>query len=564
MNFNKVGLKTKIIVGSLSSIIFLSFVGIVLVFNTLGTIKTANSFENSNEITHEIRSLRSMFANMRLNVNEYIISGRKQNFTTYKKIAKQYEQKLIKLNKLLSDNPDQIKLLAVVQEETIRLQKQIVAPLAKLSASPNFDSAKILKQLSGHIHSKGYGVGAQNIEGAIDSLLENQLAVLAVTHDEFYASFNSIFVIGFIGFILAFIGSFITSLILSKSIMNQFKSIFSGLNKFSNEELSILNRDFGEMISNLTTISGTLTSTSKSISTSSEGLSRNVSESASSIEETSASMEEISGMTQNNVQESRKLQDIATSMQDQMAELDNAMIKITESNKDIESLSNIITEIADKTAIIDDIVFQTKLLSFNASVEAERAGEHGRGFAVVAQEVGNLAQMSGKAALEISDIVKNCTARATQISVENKNRVEQGYKIVTQTQKQAKLISDGAVQLYNASNEQFVGIKEVNSALTIINKATMDSSSVSEKNSDSSSQLLSETKRLDQFIAKLLSFLSSNTQKDEFVPSRPDYGRIIETNVKEPYKRESAEVLNLELEKSETVANYDEVKWENL
>ncbi|NCQ16281.1 chemotaxis protein, partial [Candidatus Falkowbacteria bacterium] len=78
-------------------------------------------------------------------------------------------------------------------------------------------------------------------------------------------------------------------------------------------------------------------------------------------------------------------------------ELIGSMDRISESNQDIASLVFAIEEIAEKTKIIDDIVFQTKILSFNASVEAERAGEFGRGFSVVAQEVSNLAKMSGRA-----------------------------------------------------------------------------------------------------------------------------------------------------------------------
>ena len=51
-------------------------------------------------------------------------------------------------------------------------------------------------------------------------------------------------------------------------------------------------------------------------------------------------------------------------------------------------------------------MFKTQLLSFNASIEAARAGQHGRGFAVVAEEVGHLAQTSGKAAEEIRNLLE--------------------------------------------------------------------------------------------------------------------------------------------------------------
>jgi methyl-accepting chemotaxis protein len=78
------------------------------------------------------------------------------------------------------------------------------------------------------------------------------------------------------------------------------------------------------------------------------------------------------------------------------------MNQINYSNEQMSEIVKVIQEIETKTKVINDIVFQTKLLSFNASVEAARAGEQGKGFAVVAEEVGNLAQMSGNAAKEIS------------------------------------------------------------------------------------------------------------------------------------------------------------------
>ena len=319
-----------------------------------------------------------------------------------------------------------------------------------------------------------------------------------------------------IGLILSIVIATIISLLVSSSIMKPFQDMFKGLRKFSNEELYSLNREFKKLVSDMTSVSGKLSTASSKIFSASDTLSKNVTEQASSVEQTSASMEEISGMTENNVMESKNLQEIAVQMQEQMQELGGAMDEITESNNKIEHLSEIINEIAEKTAIIDDIVFQTKLLSFNASVEAERAGEHGRGFAVVAQEVGNLAQMSGKAALEIAELVRDSTSKAVSVAKENKSRVEQGSKIVNATQKQAKSISEGAVALYNASNEQSVGITEVNTAIGIINKTTIESSAISDENSRAGNDLLEQADSLNSFVEKLNSFLQGIEEKTSY------------------------------------------------
>ena len=147
-------------------------------------------------------------------------------------------------------------------------------------------------------------------------------------------------------------------------------------------------------------------------------------EQAAAIQETVSTLNEITAMAnkssdyvKTSVDKSTNSHTVATEGKKAVENMIEAMEAINQSNNDISDEVNksneqtagivkVINEISDKTKVINDIVFQTKLLSFNASVEAARAGEHGRGFAVVAEEVGNLAEMSGRAAKEISEILQ--------------------------------------------------------------------------------------------------------------------------------------------------------------
>jgi len=107
--------------------------------------------------------------------------------------------------------------------------------------------------------------------------------------------------------------------------------------------------------------------------------------------------------------------------------MDQAIRNSTEFKK----VTELIAEIDNKTKIINDIVFQTKLLSFNASVEAARAGEHGKGFAVVAEEIGKLALISGKASLEISELLHSSVGKVNDIL---KSGQDQFNKIINQSE----------------------------------------------------------------------------------------------------------------------------------
>ena len=105
-----------------------------------------------------------------------------------------------------------------------------------------------------------------------------------------------------------------------------------------------------------------------------------------------------------------------------MDDMVTSMNSIKEVNGRLTNMAHIINEISKKTVVINDIVFKTQLLSFNASIEAARAGVHGKGFAVVAEEVGKLAQLSGEASNEIDSLLIKSNKDVSSILEDNQNK----------------------------------------------------------------------------------------------------------------------------------------------
>jgi methyl-accepting chemotaxis protein len=258
-------------------------------------------------------------------------------------------------------------------------------------------------------------------------------------------------------------------------------------------------------------------SSSQQLASASEQLSSSSQEQASALEEASASLEEISGMVESNSKNAEQSNLLAAEVesksvasQKQIKELSLSMDQILKSNEKIERLVKLIEEIGEKTEVIDEIVFQTRLLSFNASVEAERAGEHGRGFAVVAQEVGNLAQMSGQSAVQISAIVKSAVREALEVSVDNKTRVTAGaeqcqnsVEKINEVVESVKQILSSSEQIVQACREQTTGLKQIATSVESLNQATQSNAATAEESSASSQSLYQQSESLKQSVAQL-------------------------------------------------------------
>ena len=222
---------------------------------------------------------------------------------------------------------------------------------------------------------------------------------------------------------------------------------------------------FNEIVSKITDVGGEITSRSREVYNSNLILSDATTAQASSLEQTAASMEQMTATVRQNADSAAQADEIAqatseaASASGKIAEQTaQAMLKISQSSKQIVEIVN----------VIDHIAFQTNLLALNASVEAARAGEQGRGFSVVAQEVRSLAQRSADAAKDIKQLIEDSVDRI-QVGTDlaQKSAVSMGEMVDSITQ-----VSVIVTAIAGASKDQSDGILQVNQALEQIDQIT--------------------------------------------------------------------------------------------
>ena len=275
------------------------------------------------------------------------------------------------------------------------------------------------------------------------------------------------------------------------------------------------------------------------IASASEEISQSAVEQASSLQETTTSIEETSAMVSKNADNAKKSTEVSIMGQDSALRGKKAveemvfsiseisknnteiMFQVNEGNREISEIVKVIAEIGNKTKVINDIVFQTKLLSFNASVEAARAGDQGKGFAVVAEEVGNLAEMSGTAAKEITemldgsilkveDIVKKTKVRVENLILLGKEKVESGTvmaqrcnDVLNEIVLNVSNVNSYVSEISIASQEQAQGIQEINKAIAQLDQVGHQNTSASEQASATAQDLNQQVHSLRSMV-KLL------------------------------------------------------------
>ena len=192
---------------------------------------------------------------------------------------------------------------------------------------------------------------------------------------------------------------------------------------------------------------------------------------ASSLEETSAALEEMTSNIKSNGESVMKMTKIANGLNARVEEGEHLANQTTLSMDKIDEQVNAINE---AISVIDQIAFQTNILSLNAAVEAATAGEAGKGFAVVAGEVRNLASRSAEAAKEIKVLVENATAKADE-GKGIAGKMINGFAELKGSIKETIALIDHVAE---ASKEQQIGIEQINESVSSIDNQTQKNAAI--------------------------------------------------------------------------------------
>ncbi len=282
-----------------------------------------------------------------------------------------------------------------------------------------------------------------------------------------------------------------------------------------------INKVLGGVASTLSQDAEQIASAAGQLMAASEALSDGASHQASSLEETCASLESMACTTRHNAEGAGQVKELG---QRASAAGEMAVADMQSMNQAMEAIQHSSAEIAKIMRTIDEIAFQTNILSLNAAVEAARAGEAGLGFAVVADAVRSLAGRCAEAARETGGKISDSIEKSKQGAVISSKAVASLEQIAAQIRQVGEVAEAVAI----GSQEQSQGIAQINQAIGSMDQVTQANASSAEENASASRALRDQATALRDAAHQLLEMTGSGKRAgnpaDLIIPRQPLLG----------------------------------------
>ncbi|MBD2197063.1 MULTISPECIES: methyl-accepting chemotaxis protein [Calothrix] len=521
----------QFVIGGCTIIVALTGVTSILANATNKSLIESNKWlSHTYAVKTELKEISKILIDAETGQRGFIITNKPQYLEPYNQAKSVIKDNFIGLKNKLSNNPEQVKKLIKIEE----LSRQKMAELEETIQLRNSGKEKEVLAL---INSDEGKTIMDDIRVQMDEMLliedqtleERQKQANQIQMFAGFVSWGNFLCIFIVTLAVALAIILIPSRALARSLQTAFNlaekvsagDLTSHVEVTSNDEIGKLMATLKSMTQKLSSLirqvqsSGIQVTTSATqIAASGKQLEATLAEQVASTNQVTATAKEIAATSRelvNTMEQVATMSQITTQAasvsQKDLVKMEGSMQQLVIATNSIAARLGVISEKANNinniVLTITKVADQTNLLSLNAAIEAEKAGEYGLGFAVVAREIRRLADQTAIASLDIEQMVKQMQSSvSTGVMEMDKFAAEVGRsmadvgnistqigQIITKVQDLnphfelvnkgmetqsvgAQQISDAMVQLSSTSLQTADSLREINNAIAQLNQVS--------------------------------------------------------------------------------------------